>query len=62
MKKLTKRNRTHNRKVVFGYHDECDPGEVSDYTTVLTKKGGSFGQPAQPWIMVAATATSLTHK
>ena len=33
MKKLTKRNRKHNRKVVFGYHTECRPGEVSDYTT-----------------------------
>ena len=39
MKKLTKRNRRHNRKVVFGYHAECDPGDVSDYTTVLTKEG-----------------------
>ena len=35
MKKLTKRNRTHNRKVVFGYHTECDPGETPDATTKL---------------------------
>ena len=34
MKKLTKRNRTHNRKIVSGYVTECDPGDVPDYTTV----------------------------
>lgn len=27
MKKLTKRNRTHNRKAIFGYHVECHDGE-----------------------------------
>ena len=35
MKKLTKRNRTHNRKIVFGYVTECNPGETPDYTTIL---------------------------
>lgn len=39
MKKLAKRNRTHNRKVVFGYHTECDPGDIPDYTTALTQDG-----------------------
>ena len=30
---------TDHRKVVFGYHAECDPGDVPDYTTVLTRVG-----------------------
>ena len=34
MKKLTKRNRKHNRKVVFGY--ACEPEQTSDYTTTFT--------------------------
>ena len=33
MKKLTKRNRKRNRKVVFGYHTECTPAQRSNYTT-----------------------------
>lgn len=36
MKKLTKRNRTHNRKDVFGYHAECGPDQMSNYTTRVT--------------------------
>ncbi len=34
MKKLTKRNRAHNRKVVFGYHVECKPEQRSNYTSM----------------------------
>ncbi len=33
MKKLTKRNRKHNRKIVFGYHNECTPQQRTDYTS-----------------------------
>ena len=43
MKKLTKRNRTHNRKAVFGYSVECGPGQMSGYTTALTRtRGGGW--------------------
>ena len=31
MKKLTKRNRKHNRKVIFGY--QCEPEQRTNYTT-----------------------------
>lgn len=36
MKKLTKRNRTHNRKAVFGYYVECGPGQIANHDTTLT--------------------------
>ena len=36
MKKLTKRNRKRNRKVVFGYHAECRPEQRSYHTTTTT--------------------------
>ena len=34
MKKLTKRNRKHNRKVVFGYG--CEPEQRTNWTTTNT--------------------------
>ena len=42
MKKLTKRNRTHNRKVVFGYHTECPIGDIPNHTTTLTTDKWGF--------------------
>ncbi len=39
MKKLTKRNRKHNRKVVFGYHAECTPEQRSNYSSRWIQEG-----------------------
>lgn len=39
MKKLTKRNRKYNRKIVFGYHNECTPQQRTDYTSRWVQEG-----------------------
>ena len=39
MKKLTKRNRKSDQKVVFGYHVECRPEQRSNYTTTFKVTG-----------------------
>ncbi len=40
MKKLTKRNRKRDRKVVLGY--KCEPEQQSNYTTTMTTTGWLF--------------------
>ncbi len=37
MKKLTKRNRKRDRKVVLGYHAECGQGYDTHYSTTTVK-------------------------
>ena len=37
MKKLTKRNRKRDRKVVFGYHTECAPEQRFNHIATTTE-------------------------
>ena len=39
MQKLTKRNRKHNRKIVVGYHTECEPEQRANHTSIWIQEG-----------------------